>query len=307
MISTPAGYIQANTNGRLHDAREPSLSPLNRGFLYGDAIYEVWRSYERTLFAWSEHWARLQASATALALSLPWSEAELWTEVGRTIAAFRHYTGDDSDVYVRLQIYRGEGAIGLDTRLAIDPGYIILVQPVPTLSAAQLMHGLRLHIARQLRRNPITTLSPAWKTGNYLNNLLCLHEAKRVGADDVVVLNLSGNITEASASNIAFVRDNQIVTPPIAAGILAGITRRCVIAAVAERAGLAIVERDVQPSDLCDYSEAMLLSTTKDVQPVGAIDEVRFAVGPDSATRRLKAAFAAYVADHVAAHPERKC
>ncbi len=66
-------YIQANTNGRLYDAREPAISPLNRGFLYGDAIYEVWRTYHGVIFAWEEHWARLERSAAALYLTLPFT------------------------------------------------------------------------------------------------------------------------------------------------------------------------------------------------------------------------------------------
>ena len=62
----PSAYIQANTNGHLHPAQEPSISPLNRGYLYGDAIYEVWRTYGGVIFAWEEHWARVFRSARAL-------------------------------------------------------------------------------------------------------------------------------------------------------------------------------------------------------------------------------------------------
>ena len=82
-------FIQANTNGRLHPADEPSLSPLDRGFLYGDAIYEVWRTYEGVLFAWEEHGERLRKSAAALYFDLPFTPAQIFGEIRRTTAAFR--------------------------------------------------------------------------------------------------------------------------------------------------------------------------------------------------------------------------
>ncbi len=73
----PTHYIQANTDGRLHPANEPSISPLNRGFLYGDAIYEVWRTYSGVIFAWEEHWRRLRASAKALHMRLDFSPEQI--------------------------------------------------------------------------------------------------------------------------------------------------------------------------------------------------------------------------------------
>src|SRR4051794_9091793 len=105
----PASYIQANTNGRLHSAAEPSLTPLNRGFLYGDAIYEVWRTFAGTVFAWEEHFTRLENSARALYLDLPWSRTEMLAEIRRTVAAFRAATDFRGELYIRLQISRGAG------------------------------------------------------------------------------------------------------------------------------------------------------------------------------------------------------
>src|SRR3954471_20341627 len=110
----PEPFIQANTNGRLHSAHEPSLSPLNRGFLYGDAIYEVWRTYHGVVFAWQEHFDRLQASADALRMDLPFSRPKMLTEVKKTVAAFRRRTNHTGEVYIRLQLSRGAGPIGLD-------------------------------------------------------------------------------------------------------------------------------------------------------------------------------------------------
>src|SRR5438046_3102750 len=152
-------FIQANTNGRLHSAAEPSLTPLNRGFLYGDAIYEVWRTYHGVVFAWEEHFARLQTSARALHLEIPFTPDRIFGEIKRTVAAFRDQTNFRDDVYIRLQLSRGGGPIGLDVALAGVPEFVLLVQPCPSTSEDKLRHGLTLSVATELRRNPAESLS----------------------------------------------------------------------------------------------------------------------------------------------------
>src|SRR5687767_2834408 len=239
-----APFIQANTNGRLHSAHEPSVSPLNRGFLYGDAIYEVWRTYHAVVFAWEEHFSRLERSARALHLMLPWSRAEMLAEIKRTVSAFRAATATaaQTELYIRLQVSRGGGPIGLDVALADRAEFVLLVQPCPMNSPDVLRSGVKLSIAMALRRNPIESLSPAWKTGNYLNNILCLREARARGADDVIMLNLRGELTELATSNIAFVQDGKVITPQLEAGILEGITRGLLLRKIAASAGVTAVE-----------------------------------------------------------------
>jgi branched-chain amino acid aminotransferase len=297
-------FIQANTNGRLHPADEPSVSPLNRGFLYGDAIYEVWRTYGGVIFAWEEHWERLRRSARALHLDLPFDPARILAEIRRTAAAHRTATAFGGELYIRLQITRGGGAIGLDVALADRPDFVLLVQPCPELSPEKARTGLRLSVARDLRRNAVGTLDPAWKTGNYLNNLLSLREAKARGADEVVMLNLAGEVTEAAVSNLAFIREGAVLTPPLSAGILGGVTRRLLQEGIAAAAGLAFREVTIRPEDLPAMTECLLLSTTRDVIPVAAIDGIEFAVGAETATARLKAAFGEAARAYAAGHPE---
>jgi branched-chain amino acid aminotransferase len=300
----PTHYIQANTDGRLHPADEPSISPLNRGFLYGDAIYEVWRTYDGVIFAWEEHWKRLRASARALHMDLAVGPAEMLPEIRRTVSAYRARVPGPGELYIRLQVTRGAGAIGLDIALAEGPGFVLLVQPCPAISPEKMRTGLRLSMATSLRRNPIESLDPAWKTGNYLNNLLCLREARARGADDVVMLNLAGEVTESAVSNIAFATGGRFVTPPLSAGILGGITRSLLLGGFAAAAGIEGSQETVRPADLRSMDECFLLSTTKDIVPVGAIDDVAFRTGPDSVASRLKAAFAGAAKAYAAAHPE---
>ncbi|MEO7599233.1 MAG: aminotransferase class IV [Opitutus sp.] len=297
-------FIQACTNGRLHDAKDASISPLNRGFLYGDAIYEVWRTYHGALFAWHEHWERLQRSAAALAIELPLTSAEALAEIKRSVAAYRSADPRKTELYIRLQVTRGGGPIGLDTGLADKSDYLLLVQPNVLYAEAKFRAGLTLSLATTLRRNPIDSLNPAWKTGNYLNNILCLREARSRGADEVVITNLAGEITEAAVSNIGFVQQNVVVTPPLQSGLLAGITRDLIIRTIAVDAGFEVREATVRPENLDEMEECFLLSTTKDVTPVAAIDAHLFKVGDGTATSRLKVAFTRYTHAYVKAHPE---
>jgi branched-chain amino acid aminotransferase len=299
-----APFIQACTNGRLHSAHEPSIAPLNRGFLYGDAIYEVWRTYHGVIFAWEEHWARLERSAAALHLTLPLAPVAMLAEIKRTATAWRTTTGSRDELYIRLQITRGGGPIGLDPALADQADYVILVQRLALPTVETIRTGLRLSLARDLHRNSSTTLNPAWKTGNYLNNILCLREAKARGADEVVMTNLAGEITEAAVCNLAFVRDGEVVTPPLAAGILGGITRQLLLGRIAAAAGIGAREETLLPTDLPLCEECFLTSTTRDVQPVRAIDEQPFQVGEVTVALRLKQAFAAYAKEYAQAHPE---
>ncbi len=297
-----APYIQANTNRRLHDAREASISPLNRGFLYGDAIYEVWRTYYGVIFAWEEHWRRLERSAAALHLTLPFPPEQALVEIKRTVAAFFTAAGARPEVYIRLQITRGNGLIGLDPALADRPDFTLLVQANPVWTPAQLTQGLKLSLATGLRRNPLASLSPAWKTGNYLNNILCLREARSRGADEVVIINLAGEVTEAAVSNLAFVRAGEVITPPMEAGILGGITRQLLLDKIAPAAGVPVREAAVRPDEFAQMDECFLLSTTKDISAVATIDAVRFKIGDDTLTMRLKRAFADYTRSYAGAH-----
>jgi len=297
-------YIQANTNGRLHPASEPSIPPLNRGFLYGDAIYEVWRTYNGAIFAWEEHWRRLLASAAALHMRLPFTPDFMLSEIRRAASAYRAQAPGAGELYIRLQVTRGAGAIGLDIELADKPDFVLLVQPCPEITPEKARTGLHLSMATSLRRNPVESLNPAWKTGNYLNNLLCLREARARGADEVVILNIAGEIAEAAVSNIGFVRNGAFLTPPLSSGILGGITRGLLLGGIAASAGVAGSESVVRPGDLRLMEECFLVSTTKDVVPVRSIDDIAFKVGPESVASRLKDAFARAARDYASAHPE---
>jgi branched-chain amino acid aminotransferase len=120
----------------------------------------------------------------------------------------------------------------------------------------------------------------------------------------VVILNIAGELTEASVSNIAFAKAGVFVTPPLSAGILGGITRALILGGIAASAGIVTAEETIRPVDFSSMEECFLLSTTKDVVPVGAIDQVAFKVSSDTLASRLKGAFAKFARDYAGAHPE---
>lgn len=293
-------FIQANTAGRLHDAREPSVSPLDRGFLYGDAVYEVCRTYGGVLFAWDEHWDRLERSAASLAMDLGHDKTFYLSEIRKTTAAFRAARPEVAELYVRLQVSRGAGPIGLTPSLADRAGYVILVQELVDAAPAALDHGLRLATPARFRRNAPQALDPAWKTGNYLNNIQCLREALAAGADEALILNQAGFVTEGTVRNVFFVNDSGFFTPPLSDGLLPGITRDLLLTAV-DTSGLPPpVERSLRPSDLTEFTEAFVTSTTQDVFPVSSLDGRAFPTRGGTLTRRLKERFRAYVAKRLA-------
>jgi branched-chain amino acid aminotransferase len=223
----------------------------------------------------------------------------LLTEIRRTASAFfDKMGGEKKDIYIRLNLTRGAGAIGLDIGLADKPTFVILVQYLRERPASIWEKGATLSLAKTLYRNHPKTLNPAWKTANYLNNLLCLREAKSRGADEVVILNLDGAITEAAVSNIFFVSGKEILTPPSSAGILNGVTRQILLDEIAKNWSFDLREENVFAPQLPEFTECFLTSTTQDILPVGKIDNVSYKVGPKTVTRELKTIFRKYVKDY---------
>ncbi len=297
-------YVQANSNGRLHDAREPGLPALDRGFLYGDSVYEVWRTYDGAIFAFDEHWIRLERSARALGLALPLGRAELAAQLRRTAAAFVERTGHVGPVHVRAQFSRGGGVLGLDPNLADTPNYLVLVQRLRPIPLERLRTGIALSVAREIRRTPRDSFDPAWKCGHQLNSLLGLREVRQRGADDVLLPNHAGRLTEASTANVFFVRKHTIVTPPAGDGLLAGVTRGLLLERIAARLGVVALEEPVTPAGLRFFDGCFLSSTVDDLVPVATIDEQRYSTDDLSLVWKLKAAFQNFASEYAGAHPE---
>lgn len=301
-----SGYIQANTMGKLHDAREASLSPLDRGFLYGDAIYEVWRTYDNVLFAMEAHWERLIRSAAGIGMSMPLTAESIMPEIRRTVEAWRSNTGMDSEVYVRLQISRGAGEIGLNPTYSESPNWVILVKALPDLSPEALDRGYSVGISRSVRRNPRWALSPELKTGNYLNNIMGFADGLERGRDEVLMLNGDGLITEGTTRNIWLVFEDRVAGPRQEDGILGGVTRGILLKHAREFSDLPFTEEPLHEAMLSKAREVFFSSTTQDIQPVACVDNLSFKTGPATITRSIKNCFRRWINEYTRTHPQWK-
>jgi branched-chain amino acid aminotransferase len=288
--------VLCNVEGRLCPPEEAVVPVLDRGFLYGDSVYEVVRTYRKKPFELERHLQRMDRSAARIGLTLPPRET-IVRELQRTLDA-----AGNPESYARIVITRGEGEFGLGTHLAEGKNrLIVIVRPLVLPTAEQYEKGLAVAVARTRRNSPLT-LDPALKTGNYLNNVLALREAHAAGADDAVLLDLQGKVTEATTSNIFFVQRGVVVTPPLRLGMLEGVTR-AVTMIVAQREGLLVREEPFGPEALAAADEVFLTSTLREMMPVTSLiflessGEQRREVGggkPGPVSQRLRAAFRRY-------------
>jgi branched-chain amino acid aminotransferase len=263
-----------------------TISVLDRGFLYGDSVYEVMRTYRGRLFARDEHLERLERSALLLEIPLPISKQALIEEIAKTMEA-----AGNPESYVRVIVTRGAGAIGLDPALATDPARVIIVTALKTIEPKLYQSGVKLGLV-QVGRSASGSLPAGAKSGNYLTNLLALRKAREEGAHEALLVDARGRICEGSTSNVFAVYKGFIVTPPLDVGILEGITRRKVMS-LAQRIGVVTREEELLPATLLAADEVFITSTIREILPVTRIDESLIGNGtPGAITTRLRQAFA---------------
>lgn len=275
------GYI----DGVISALEEVCVPVMDRGFLYGDSIYEVFRSYEGIPFLFDDHYERLLNSARLSMMNISQAKAEIIEAIQQTLSQAEIEPGED--VYVRYQITRGEGPVDLYPDPSLKTRLIIIVKPVPQWNPTFYSEGMKVAVTH-LERNSVNSLDPNIKGGNYLNNILALSEARGVGADDCVMLDAEGMVTECSNSNIWFVMNDQLVTPEV--GNLQGLTRKSLVELLAQ-VGEQDVERAIHYSELAYASECFVTSATREVMPVKSLllpdkSLVEFPAGGGEKTRQ---------------------
>ena len=276
-------------NGEVVDGSAATISVFDRGFLYGDSVYETMRTVGGRPVDLDDHLDRLSRSAKAIALKLP-EHKVLKKAVRRTLEAAGY---DESNI--RVVVTRGVGAIGLATDLAKTATHIVIVRPLELPAPSLYERGAKLALVG-VQRTPKGVMDPGIKSGNYLNNIMALHEARRVGADEALMCNLDGVIAECSTSNVFLIRRGEIVTPPIEAGLLAGITRRRIIE-LAEASGIAVVEASMRPHELGGVDEVFITSSIRGVLPVAEVVASEFAAkAPGPVTVRVMELYRLYLA-----------
>jgi len=273
-------------NGRFVSRSEATVAVFDRGFLYGDGVFEGIRAYQGRVFRLGQHVDRLFRSAKAILLEPPAGPEELKDLIREGV---RRRGG--GDCYIRVVLSRGEGDLGLDPRNCHTPATLVVIVDTIALYPQEVyQRGLEV-ISCVTRRTPTSALNPEIKSLNYLNNILAKIEVARAGADEGLMLNQEGYVTEATADNIFVRLAGGLVTPPAYAGLLEGITRQVVFELAAEM-DLPLKEELLTLYDVYSAEECFLTGTGAEIVPVVRVDGREIGDGlPGPITKRLMARF----------------
>ena len=264
----PKVYI----NGKLYPKEEAKVSVFDHGLLYGDGVFEGIRCYNGNIFKLEEHIDRLYDSAEAISLQIQLTRGQLKDAIVSTLKA-----NNLKDSYIRLVVTRGVGKLGLDPFNCETPQLIIITDTIQLYPKELYEKGLDAIIVQTIR-NHSKALNPTIKSMNYLNNILAKIECIRAGAAEGIMLNTDGYVAECTGDNIFIVKDNEIFTPPVSAGILIGITRNVVIE-LAKEANITVKEEQLTEDDLYNADECFLTGTAAEIIPVANIDGRKIATG----------------------------
>jgi len=278
----PVVYV----NGRITDAASAVIPVFDHGFLYGEGVYETLRTYGGAPFLFDAHMRRLRRSGSMIHLEVPGTDEEMMERIRETMAAEPGL----KEAYIRILITRGVGELTYNLAATPTPSTVIIVKPFPEPPAEHFTNGISLALV-SVRRNHPSALNPRIKSNNLLNNALAMQEALRQGAEEALMLNQQDEIAECSQSNFFIVKDGAALTPPLAAGLLPGITREFVLE-VAREAGVPAEERTLTTADMWAADEAFITGTTREITPVVKVDGRPFGDGrPGPVTVKLLEAF----------------
>ncbi|HVW38711.1 MAG TPA: branched-chain-amino-acid transaminase [Pirellulales bacterium] len=272
-------------SGRFYDQEDAKISVFDHGLLYGDGVFEGIRSYGGRVFRLEEHLDRLWDSAKAIWLKIPMTKEAMGQAIYETLKL-----NGISDGYIRLVVTRGAGTLGLDPNRTADPQVIIIADKIALYPPEMYENGLQI-VTVSVVRNHAAALSPRIKSLNYLNNILAKIEGLNAGCVEALMLNTKGEVAECTGDNIFLVRGGELLTPPLEAGILEGITRQAVID-IARRAKMTVREIPLTKHDVYIADECFLTGTAAEVIPVVKVDDREIGTGkPGPVTRDLREQF----------------
>lgn len=252
-------------DGRYYDEKTAKISVFDHGLLYGDGIFEGIRAYHGRVFKLKEHIDRLFYSAKAILLNMPLTHAEIMKVVVETCRRNKIRDG-----YIRLVVTRGIGGLGLNPNKCKQPSVIVIADRIQLYPPEYYERGLDI-ITVPTVRNLHSAVNPAIKSLNYLNNILAKIEANNGGCEEAIMLNSEGFVAECTGDNIFIVKGDQLMTPPLSAGALYGITRG-VVMELGREVGLKVSEPNLTRYDLFNADECFLTGTGAELIPVVKID-----------------------------------
>ena len=281
--------VYLSTVGRPVDPGEATVSVFDRGFLYGDSVYETLRTAGGRPVELARHLDRLRRSAAGIGLEIPFTDAALRAAIAET-----HAAAGNPDSYVRVIVTRGTGPLMLDPRVSSAPLLVVLVQALKLPEPALYEAGLSVRIV-DIHKISARSLDPSLKTGNYLNSIQALRQATASAAEDAILCSPAGDIAEGATSNVFMVCAGELVTPALATGLLEGITRALVLTLAGEL-GIVCSERKIWPDELRAADEVFLTSSVRGAMPVTRLDgQPVGAGGVGPVTRRILTRYQRYI------------
>jgi branched-chain amino acid aminotransferase len=251
-------------NGRFIPKSRATISIFDHGLLYGDGVFEGIRAYNGIVFQLAEHIDRLYESASYLQLNVPIGQRDM-TEAVLDLLRRNNL----KDAYIRVVVTRGTGDLGIDPKTCKDPNLFIITEPMKNSLGSNEPRVVSVIIS-SIRRDSVDGTTHEVKSLNYINSILARLEATNAGADDAILLDSRGFISEGTVTNVFLVKDGTILTPQTSSAILRGVTRRRMIKLCTDL-GFPLVEKDLTPFDLVTANEVFLVGTKAEVLAVGNI------------------------------------
>jgi branched-chain amino acid aminotransferase len=267
-------------NGRLVPETEAVVSAFDRGFLYGDGLFETLRLYRGAPFRWAQHLDRLQRGANLLHLPLPFDPTAL-----RRLADDLVRENRMPDAVLRIAVSRGIGPRGYSPKGAGPPTLVMSLHPAPVLDPA---NPPRWRLMRSSLSVPPGDPLASAKHTSRLAHVLARAEAEAKGFDEALLLNSAGEVAEAASSNLFWIERGIVSTPPLSSGALAGVTRGVVFELCAAR-GLPTQERSITPEELRVAEAVFLTQSVWEIVSIHAIDY--HPVGQVAVVDQIRAAY----------------
>jgi len=277
--------MEVYIDGKFYPKAEAKISVFDHGFLYGDGIFEGIRLYKGCVFRLEEHLERLEMSAKALCLKMPWTRKEISDIVCESCRRNKL-----TDGYIRLVVSRGFGDLGLSPKNCPTPSIICIADSIKLYPEELYTTGMKIITAPTRRVSP-AALPPMIKSLNYLNNILAKMEAQQHGFHECLMLNEQGYVSECTGDNVFLIHKGKLITPASHAGALVGITRQVAIE-VAQTLNIPVVETNITRYDVWNADECFLTGTAAEVIPVIEVDARTIGTGkPGPLTAKILTEF----------------
>ena len=279
LMRTPIVYI----NGLFWAIDKATISVLDRGFTYGDGLFETMRSYSGKIFRLECHLDRLYLSARSIFIDLPMTKNEIRSAINASIELNKL-----SNSIVRLTITRGEQDPGLNIDYSAPPTVVIIVRPTKVISKNVYKKGIGIKL---YKKSAIRTqgISNQIKSCNYLSNILLREKAIKEGFFEAILLDNDNNATEGTFSNIFIVKNNQLKTPSLNEFVLSGIIRKSILD-ICRANNISFKETAITEKDLYEADEIFLTNSGIEVLPVSNINHRNLKdINPNSMTTRIHA------------------